>query len=199
MNQPNRWSFQNTNHSQLCWQTILLKKSVRLAHHDFRFKWKKQMQNEYPHDISINLFIKLLILLNYGGIFGLRSKYIMWVLILHLFFPIKTKIMVFSFGHFSRIYLPEISQWQGCAIILKSNKISRLKSQYPQSIEIEEVLILGKWKTTYWYWNWDCKITFGSIVIELKLQIIFGSIGIDIGIVPRKSQNYCNILLNPML
>ena len=59
---------------------------------------------------------------------------------------------------------------QGCAIILKSNKILILKLQYPQSIEIEEVLILGKWKTTYRYWNWDCKIFFGSIDIELKLQ-----------------------------
>ena len=29
-------------------------KNVQAVHHDFRFKRKKQMQNEYPHDIFIN-------------------------------------------------------------------------------------------------------------------------------------------------
>ena len=36
----------------------------------------------------------------------------MWVLILHLFFPFKTKIMVFCFGQQLCIYLPELSQWR---------------------------------------------------------------------------------------
>ena len=45
----------STQHeAQLCWGTILWKKCVQLAHHDFRFKWKKEMQNEYPHDIFVN-------------------------------------------------------------------------------------------------------------------------------------------------
>ena len=40
----------------------------------------------------------------------------MWVLILHLFFPFKTKIMVLCFGHFVSIYLPELSQ---CLVVKK--------------------------------------------------------------------------------
>ena len=44
--------------------------------------------------------INLLILLNYGGIFGLPARYIMWVLILHFFLPTKTKIMVYSLYNF---------------------------------------------------------------------------------------------------
>ena len=40
-----------TKGTQLCWGTILWEKSVQPVHHYFRFKWKKEMQNEYPHDI----------------------------------------------------------------------------------------------------------------------------------------------------
>ena len=49
----NTWHAKS-NPAQLYSRTILWKKSVQAAHHDFRFKWKKQMQNEYPHDISVN-------------------------------------------------------------------------------------------------------------------------------------------------
>ena len=48
-------------------------------------------------------------------------------------------------------------------------KISRLKLQYLQTIDIEEVLMLSKWYTENWYWTHNCKITQWSIVIGIDI------------------------------
>ena len=119
----------------------------KAKHHDFRFKWKKQMQNEYPHDISINLFIKLLILLNYGGIFGLRPKYIMWVLILHLFFfQSKRKSLCYALDIFPGLISPKLQ----CAA----------KRIYILSISSELCPVEKGWLFSS---NWDI---YGQNVIE---------------------------------
>ena len=47
--------------------------------------------------------------------------------------------------------------------------MSRLKLQYLQTIDIEEVLMLRKWNTENWYWSCDCKITQWSIVIGIDI------------------------------